>query len=101
MPCGVVPMARAAHAPVVDAHSPPNGPRADSAPTVAGVSKAKTAASAGTPPVRSAMPTATGAVTDFGTRDRSSSLDSARPQPSPVQPSSQRHDAGSGNGAAQ
>ncbi len=45
---------------------------ADSAPTMP-VTTAKTAASAGTPPKRSAMPIATGAVTDFGASDSKTS----------------------------
>ena len=49
---------------------------ADSAPTMP-VSTANTAASAGTPPMRSAMPIATGAVTDFGASERTTS--SGRP----------------------
>jgi len=37
------------------------------------VTTAETAASAGTPPIRSAMPMATGALTDFGASGRSTS----------------------------
>ncbi len=46
------------------------------------VNTAKTAANAGTPPMRSAMPIATGAVTDFGASDRS--MSGSRPIAQPM-----------------
>jgi len=61
----------------------PNSQRADKAPTMP-VSAANTAASAGTPPICAATPIATGAVTDLGARDISTSPGRPSAQPSPT-----------------